>query len=210
MFHYSDGEPKSPGILSDATAAGSAFLKAYALLRDQKYLDRAELLAADIVRLHRSPAGCFMDISQKGPASLQVPIAQLPQNAAAASFFILLADPSGDQSYRQEAVWALKSFSGGHGQFGAFAAGFGHALGRLLTLPLVVTVNGPPGSLKVRDLARAAMVQLGHGDVVVRFKAAPDESGAWADIQAGDNSIASITDPSEIKPDRIKALELGL
>ena len=215
MFHYidgytggaDDGKPWAPGILPDVVAAGTAFLAAYASLQDEEYLDRAKKLAADIVRMHRSPAGGFLDISHKGPASLQVPIAELPQNAAAASFFVRLADLSGDMAYREEAIWALQRFPGAHRQFGAFAAGFGQALGRLLTLPLVVTINGTPGSPAVRDLARAAMTKLGHGDVVIRFKATSNPSKASADIRLGDRSIGSITDPSEFKPGRIKALE---
>ena len=207
MYHYSDGAPHAPGILPDSTAAGLAFLQGYAVLHDQKYLDRAKSLAADIVGMHRSPDGGYFDISQKGPASLQVPITQLPQNAAAAAFFIRLADLSGDTNYRGEAVWALKKFPGAHRGFGAFAAGFGHALGRLLTLPLVVTVNGPPGSLAVVKLARAAMTQLGHGDVVIRFKPEADETKARADIQLGNRAIGSLTSPSELRPERIRALE---
>ena len=207
MYHYTDGEPRAPGILADATAAGWSFLAAHALLGDEKYLDRAKILAVDIIRMHRNPRGGFFDISRKGPASLQVPLAELPQNAAAAAFFIRLADLSGDASYRQEAVWALKPFPGAHRGFGAFVAGFGHALGRLLNLPLVVTINGPPGSPAVRGLARAALTQLGHGDVVVRFNATPTKNEAWADIQLGDRSIGTITDPSQLNPGRVRALE---
>ena len=209
MYHYTDGEPKAPGILPDTTATGWSFLSAFAVLGDEKYLEQAKILAEDIKRMHRSPGGGFFDISQKGPASLQVQLAELPQNAAAASFFIRLADLSGDASYRQEAVWALKTFPGAHRGFGAFAAGFGHALGRLLTLPLVVTVNGPPGSPAIRGLAQAAMTQLQHGDVVIRFKATANNREAWADIQLGGRSIGSTADPSELKPDRIRALERG-
>jgi len=213
MYHYSDtyngGEPRAPGILPDSVAAGWAFLEAYAVLQDEKYLEQARVMAADIVRMHRSPAGGFMDISQKGPASLQLPIAELPQNAAAAAFFVRLADLSGDTSHRGEAVWALKQFPGAHRQFGAFAAGFGHALSRLLTLPLVVTINGVPGSPAVRSLARAVLTQLGHGDVVVRFNPTTDELEAWAEIQMGGRSLGSITEPSELRPERIQALERG-
>jgi uncharacterized protein YyaL (SSP411 family) len=207
MFHYSDGGPQAPGMLTDATAAGSAFLKAYSVLHDTDYLDRAKALAADIVRMHRSPDGGFFDISQKGPANLQVPIAELPQNAAAASFFVRLADLSGDANYREGAVWALKRFPGAHRQFGAFAAGFGQALGRLLTLPLVVTVNGPAGSPEVRALTRAAMTQLGHGDVVVKFQASPNGNSAWVDIEMGGRSYGPISDPAELTADGIRALE---
>ena len=170
MYHYWDGEARAPGLLVDSVAAGTAFLSAYAVLHEPKYLDRAKVLAADIVRMHRSATGGFVDISVTGPASLRVAIPVLTQNAAAAAFFVRLADLSGEIRHREEAVWALKSFPNSHRQYGAFAAGFGHALARLLALPLAITVNGIPGDPAVRSLARAALIEHGHGDVVLRFR----------------------------------------
>ena len=206
MYHYSDGEPHAPGLLADTAAAGGAFLKAYSVLQDEEYLDRAKLLAADLVSMHRSADGGFFDISQKGPANLQVPIAELPQNAAVASFFVRLSDLTGELTYREEAVSALKRFPGAHRQFGAFAAGFGQALARLLTLPLIVTINGSPGSPDVRDLTLAATTQLGHGDVVINFQEASQGTDAWADIQMRGRLLGSISDPANFKPDRIREL----
>ena len=206
MYHYSDGEPHAPGLLADTAAAGGAFLKAYSVLQDEEYLDRAKLLAADLVSMHRSADCGFFDISQKGPANLQVPIAELPQNAAVASFFVRLSDLTGELTYREEAVSALKRFPGAHRQFGAFAAGFGQALARLLTLPLIVTINGSPGSPDVRDLTLAATTQLGHGDVVINFQEASQGTDAWADIQMRGRLLGSISDPANFKPDRIREL----
>ena len=157
--------------------------------------------------MHRRPDGGFFDISQKGPANLQVPIAELPQNAAVASFFVRLADLSGDTNHREEAVWALKSFPGAPRQFGAFAAGFGQALARRLTLPLIVTITGPAGSPEVRSLAQAATTQLGHGDVVVKFRDTPNAGSAWAEIRLGGSSFGPISEPSQLTPDGIGALE---
>ena len=206
MYHYSDGEPHAPGLLADTAATGEAFLKAYSVLQDEEYLDRAKLLAADLVSMHRSADGGFFDISQKGPANLQVPIAELPQNAAVASFFVRLSDLTGELTYREEAVSALKRFPGAHRQFGAFAAGFGQALARLLTLPLIVTINGSPGSPDVRDLTLAATTQLGHGDVVINFQEVSQGTDAWADIQMRGRLLGSISDPANFKPDRIREL----
>jgi uncharacterized protein YyaL (SSP411 family) len=206
MFHYSDGEPQAPGLLTDAVAAGTAFLDAFAVLHQEVYLDRAKELAKEIGQIHRSAQGGFLDISQTGPASLQIPIAVLTQNALAATFFVRLADLAGDLSQRENAVWAMKSFPNSHRQFGAFAAGFGHALGRLLALPLAVTVAGEPGSPEVLSLARAALTQLGHGDVVLRFRREPKNSPARADIQLEGRPVGSIADPEKITPDMVKFL----
>ena len=73
----------------------------------------------------------LFDISETGPASLQVPITVLTQNARVASFFVRLADLSGHTDYRRLAYWALRSFPNTHRKYEAFAAGFGHALAQL-------------------------------------------------------------------------------
>ena len=85
MYHYWDGAPHVPGLLMDTTMTGLALLDAYALLRQPRYLERAIQLGAVIVQRHRSPTGGFFDISETGPASLQVPITVLTQNARVAT-----------------------------------------------------------------------------------------------------------------------------
>ena len=120
--------------------------------------------------------------------------------------FVRLADLTGDLSQREHAVWAMKSFPNSHRQFGAFAAGFGHALGRLLALPLAVTVAGEPGSAEVRALARAALTQLGHGDVILRFRREDRNVPAKADIQLEGRPVGSITRPEQITPEMVKYL----
>ena len=209
MFHYSDGLPHAPGMLTDAVAAGSAFLDAFAVLDEEDHLARAKELAGDIIRVHRSGHGGFLDISQTGPASLQIPIPVLTQNALAAAFFVRLADLTGDLNQRENAVWAMESFPNSHRQFGAFASGFGHALGRLLTMPLVVTLTGKSGSPEVRSLAQAALTQLRHGDVVLRFRQGHDNGPARADIQLEGRILGSITDPGQITPERVNRLGQG-
>ncbi len=206
MFHYSDGKSHAPGMLTDTVAAGAAFLDAFAVLHQKTYLDRAKELAAEIVQNHRGAQGGFLDISQTGPASLRIPIPVLTQNALAAAFFVRLADLSGDVAHREHAVWAMKSFPNSHRQFGAFAAGFGHALGRLLALPLVVTIAGEPGSPEVRALARAALTQLGHGDMVLRFRQQANGGPAKAEIQLEGRPVGSIASPEKITPEMVKML----
>ena len=150
MYHYWNGAPHVPGLLMDTTLTGLAMLDAYALLQQPLYLERAMQLGTAIVQRHRSPKGGFFDISETGPASLQVPITVLTQNARVAAFFVRLADLSGHTDYRKLAHWALRSFPNAHRQYEAFAAGFGHALAQLLTLPLYIAITGTPGAPDVR------------------------------------------------------------
>ena len=87
-----------------------------------------------------------------------------------------------------------------HRHYEAFAAGFGHALARLLALPLHLTITGVPGDPGVRALARAALTQLRHGDVVLQFQADHAQRIASATVYLGDRLIGPITDPAALTP----------
>jgi uncharacterized protein YyaL (SSP411 family) len=200
MYHYWDGEAHVPGLLMDSVMTGLALLDAYAVCGPAPYLERARYLAEDIVRNHRHVDGGFGDISQRGPANLQVPVTVLTQNANTAAFFVRLADLSGDIAYRKAAHWALKRFPPTHRAHEAFAAGFGHALGRLLALPLYVTISGVPGAPEVRALARAALTQLRHGDIVLRFQEDRTCATAHAVVQIGTQQFGPVTDPAALSP----------
>jgi uncharacterized protein YyaL (SSP411 family) len=179
---------------------GLALLDAYGICGNALYLERAQRLAEDIVRQHRSMTGGFFDISETVPAHLNIPVTVLTQNANTAMFFVRLADLSGDIAYRKMAHWALKSFPNAHRHHEAFAAGFGHALSRLLALPLLVTIRGIPGDPEVRLLARAALTQLRHGDLVLLFQEDVEGKNASATVRMGERQLGPITDPSYLSP----------
>jgi uncharacterized protein YyaL (SSP411 family) len=201
MCHYSDGAPRAPGLLMDSVMTGLALLDVYATCGHAVYLERARQLGEDIVRRHRNASGGFSDISVTGPASLQYPVTVLTQNANVASFFVRLADLSGDIGYRKTAYWALRRFPNSHRTYAAFAAGFGHALGRLLALPLVIIITGVPGDAGVRSFARAAITQLHHGDLVLRFQEDRQRQTASAEVQIGDRRVGPIRDPASLRPE---------
>jgi uncharacterized protein YyaL (SSP411 family) len=190
----------------DTAMTGLAMLDAYALVRQPRYLERATQLGTAIVQRHRSPAGGFFDISETGPASLQVPITVLTQNARVASFFVRLADLSGHTDYRKLAYWALRSFPNAHRQYEAFAASFGHALAQLLTLPLYIAITGSPGAPDVLALARHGLTNLRHGNVVLLFHANEDSQPARATVQMGEKQLGPITDPSALTPELLLPL----
>jgi uncharacterized protein YyaL (SSP411 family) len=133
MYHYSDGQPRAPGLLADSVYTGLALLDACQVMQDGHYLEQARDVAAYLLARHRSPAGGFFDISRPGPGSLKVPLTLLAQNAAAGTFFVRLARLTGDAVYREAATWALRPFGGAHREHGAFAAGLAHAAALLLT-----------------------------------------------------------------------------
>jgi hypothetical protein len=111
---------------------------------------------------------------------------------------------SGDIAYRQMAQWALQSFPNSHRQHEAFAAGFGHALGRLLALPLVITITGRPGDAGVRALARAALTQLRHGDLVLCFRTDRQHPTASAEVRIGARRLGPIMDPALLRPELVQ------
>jgi uncharacterized protein YyaL (SSP411 family) len=207
MYHYSDGAPRVPGLLMDSVMMGLALLDAYAVCGHAVYLEHARQLAEDILCQHRNAAGGFCDISVAGPASLQYPVTVLTQNANVASFFVRLADLSGDIAYRKAAHWALRRFPNSHRHYEAFAAGFGHTLGRLLALPLVITIQGVPGDSGVRALARAALTQLHHGDPVLRFREDRQRQTASAEVQIGGRLVGPIVDPASLRPELLTTLD---
>ena len=206
MYHYSNGGPHVPGLLMDSVMMGLALLDAYAVGGHTVSLGRARQLAEDIVRQHRNASGGFNDISVGGPANLQYPVTVLTQNATVASFLVRLADLSGDIAYRKMAHWALRRFPNSHRTYEAFAAGFGHALGRLLALPLIMTITGAPGDAGVRSLARAALTQLHHGDLVLRFQADRQRQTASAEVHIDGRLIGPIADPTSLRPAVLTAM----
>jgi len=202
MYHYFDGQPHVPGLLRDAVFTGLALLDAYAALHDETYLKRAKHVARDIVRMHRNTTGGFFDISRPGPGNLKLPIPVLTQNANAATFFVRLADLSHDNSYREAAKEALQSFPNAHRNYETFAAGYGHALARLLAVPLSITLAGLPGDPAVRELAQAAFTQLGRRELVLKFHEDLNVSVATAYIDIPGQPLQAITDPKLIQRDK--------
>ncbi|MBI2887882.1 MAG: thioredoxin domain-containing protein [Chloroflexi bacterium] len=182
MCHYHDGQAQAPGLLTDSVMMGLALLDAFAVLGDGQHLERALELAAYVLDKHGNPKGGFFDIAEAGPARLSFPLTMLTQNATAATFFLRLADLSGQQEYRDWARCALQSFPNAHREYGAYAAGYGHALARLLTPALSVTVTGTPGDAEARRLAREALTQSGHPNVVLWFRASRELSEARVEM----------------------------
>ena len=209
MYHYWDGQAQVAGLLEDSVATGGALLDAYAVLHEADYLRKAKELAQQVIRRHRNPSGGYYDISETGPASLQFPITVLPQNARVAAFFVRLAALDGNPAHKEQAIWALETFPNAHRRYGAFAAGFGHALARLLGSTVKVTVAGPPGHESVRALARAALTGLGCGDVVLRFRAQPQGSAPQAGVEVAGRTSRPITDPAAFNPQLAEALVQG-
>lgn len=132
MFHYYDGAAHVPGLLQDQAQMGVALLRAYDVTGDGDYVNKARQLAAFILSELKNPAGGFYDIPTRDSAALKLRLTLIEQNGAAASFFLALADATGDERYRDAAQWALHHFTGSFQDFGVHAAPFGLALQKYL------------------------------------------------------------------------------
>ena len=132
MFHYFEGVPRVSGLLSDQARMGTALLQAHKATGETKYLERAKQLAEFILARLKNPAGGYYDIAVPGPAYLSFRLTLIEQNGAAASFFLALAETTGEPRYMDAALWALSAFTGDFSSYGIHAAGFGQALNQFM------------------------------------------------------------------------------
>ena len=132
MFHYFDDAAHVPGLLNDQARTGTALLKAHRATAEARYLERAEELAEFILSRLKNPDGGYYDLAAPGPAYLSFRLTLIEQNGAAASFFIALAEATGNPSYRDAALWGLSAFTGNLSSYGIHAAAFGQALDEIV------------------------------------------------------------------------------
>jgi uncharacterized protein YyaL (SSP411 family) len=128
MFHYFHGAAHVPGLLNDQARMGNALLQAHKATGETKYLERAKQLADFILARLKNPAGGYYDVAVPGPAYLSFRLTLIEQNGAAASFFLALADATGELRYRDAALWSLSAFPADFSSYGIHAAAFGQAL----------------------------------------------------------------------------------
>jgi len=132
MFHYFDGAAHVPRLLNDQARMGTALMQAHRATGEAKYLERAKELAEIILSRLKNPDGGYYDLAVPGSAYLSFRLTLIEQNGAAASFFIALAEATGNSSYREAAFWGLSAFTGDLNSYGIHAAGFGQALDEFL------------------------------------------------------------------------------
>jgi uncharacterized protein len=132
MYHYFDGAPQLPGLLSDQAQVGMTLVRAYLATQDGKYLDQARALAGFTIAHLKNPGGGYFDVSPSDYGIRKSPLTEISQNGIAALFFLKLAAASGDAQYRGAAQWAFDAFTGDFTAQGIHAARFGRALSEWL------------------------------------------------------------------------------
>ncbi len=167
------------GWLPDQTAAARAFAQAYETTGERAYLDRAQAVAAHILRVHHDPAtGGFWDSAPGlaaawGEGESQTPLGLLAQRqevmadtAGAAELLIRLWHLTGDDRYRAIAQTALANYAESFRYFGHFGAPYGQAVDRLLRAPTHIVVAGAHSAPMAQALFRQALRIHTPGQIV--------------------------------------------
>jgi uncharacterized protein YyaL (SSP411 family) len=94
-------------------------------------------------QLEDAEQGGFWDAPEReAPGRLAMREKPIEDGAAAAEALLRLASLTGDESWRESAIRALRGFVGEYRQWGQFAAAFGSAVARALHAPRHVVVVG--------------------------------------------------------------------
>jgi len=158
-FDAGDG-PQLPDLLGDA----ASYLSLLVGISD---LARATALATRMrERLEDTERGGFYD-TPAGDTTGRLAHRERPieDNAMAATALLRLAVKTGDETWREVAVRALRSFVGEYRAWGQFAASYANAVARALREPVSVVVVGRMGDANGEALWRAAR-SSGDPDVV--------------------------------------------
>jgi uncharacterized protein YyaL (SSP411 family) len=152
VYRYDAGNgPQLPDLLGDA----ASFLSLLVGIGD---LSRAVPLAARMrAKLEDTERGGFYDTPAGAkPGRLGRRERPIEENATAASALLRLAVKTGDQTWREVALRALRSFVGEYRGWGQFAASYANAVALALREHVSVVVVGRMGDPAAEALWRAA------------------------------------------------------
>ena len=151
--------PPIRGLLTDYVAVIHAILDESETGTRPKALAAAASLAGTMrAQLEDPERGGFWDAPERdAPGRLATREKPIEDGAAAAELLLRLAVLTGDESWKESAVLALRGFVGEYRQWGQFAAAFGSAVARALGEPRLVVVVGPEADLIAKALWQIAL-----------------------------------------------------
>jgi uncharacterized protein YyaL (SSP411 family) len=146
-------------LLADLAGLVTAMLDTYETGKHPHALEGAIMTAALLRAQLEDPAdGGFWDAPERdAPGRLAMREKPIEDGAAAAEGLLRLATLTGDESWRQSALRALRGFVGEYRQWGQFAAAFGSAVARALGEPRLVVVVGPEQDTTAKALWQIAL-----------------------------------------------------
>ena len=192
------GGPRLPDLLGDA----AAYLSLLVDLGD----DRASSVARRMRERLEDPDGGFFDAPERAEAGrLARRERPIEENATTASALLRLASLSGDESWHEVTLRALRAFVGQYRAWGQFAASYADAVAAALRGPTSVVVVGAADD----PLWRVAVALDDPDAVVVRLDPSRDRSrladrGLPADrvaayVCVGTSCSAPLTDEGSLR-----------
>ena len=159
LAHTGGAEAGVRGLLTDYVAVIHAILDESETGTRPKALAAAASLAGTMrAQLEDPERGGFWDGPEReAPGRLATREKPIEDGAAAAELLLRLAVLTGDESWREAAVRALRGFVGEYRQWGQFAAAFGSAVARAIGEPRLVVVVGPESEPIAKALWQIAL-----------------------------------------------------
>lgn len=209
MYHYWDGAPHLPGMLTDQAYVLRALIDAVQYRSENRFLERAEELAQLALEHLRADGGAFFDTlyDPRAAGSLRQRNRSILENSVMAEALLRLSLLVDERAFEDAAREALAAFVGDYRRYGHYVAGYARAVDLLFHAPVHVVVVGPKGDPRTRRLTLAALrpyvasrvVQTIDPELDVelhrRLHLPPTGNGPRAYVQRGRESYAETDDP---------------
>ncbi len=159
FYHYHDGKPHRPGLLTDQSAMLRTLLYAYQLTSDSRWLDEAMSVLKFMEKtLWDNKKGGFFDLPHdpRAVAALAYRAKPMPENSETARSLVTLSILTGDNDYAAMAAKCLAPYSSSHCDYSYLASGYALAVDFLLKENIALTFVGDVGSESMNSLAAAA------------------------------------------------------
>lgn len=196
VFHYFREGKRSTlqGFLEDQAAIGAAFLAAFEISGDRRFLASAKKCAVFMTdALEDDQYGAFYDTIPDPEAIGALSQREKPftANVAAARFLIRLAGHLADDWYLREARRALQWFAATYHHWGYQAAAYGLACKELEAQPVRVAIIGKTPTERLPFLAAARMRSTGvqGAQSVITHPLNPAEESEWGDQRFPDQPL---------------------
>lgn len=159
LYHYWDGAPHLPGMISDHAYTLRALIDASQYAGETRYLEVATQLANISIELLRSESGGFYDTAYDPSArgGMRRRNRSILENAVMAEALLRLSHLTRQDDYGDTAREALASFVLDYKRYGHFVAGYARAVDLLFHPPVHVTILGKRDDPRTRALSDAAL-----------------------------------------------------
>lgn len=160
MYHYSDGERKGPGILSDQVHFAQALIDAYQSTGIRSYLTKAEELVAFMVSdLQDVVDGGFYFRIFDPHAKVETLERHKPfdENVAAVGLLARMSHLTGNDDYCNLAERTMKSVSYPHVTESIIGMGYGVAAETFMTMPVHIVLVGDRDNAEMKKMLQTSL-----------------------------------------------------